>query len=89
MSAGLGAFVRGNSTVAAAMMTMPIATFTSRHQRQSRYSVSEPPSSRPTTLPLLETAPNTPKALPRADDSVNVVASSDNVAGASNAPNTP
>ncbi len=59
---------------------------TYRHHRQLRYSVSAPPSSRPTAAPEPASAPNTPNALPRSAGSVNVVASSDSAAGARMAP---
>ena len=62
---------------------------TYRHQRQSRYSVSSPPSSRPTAPPAPAIAPKTPKALPRSFVPSNVVVSSDSAAGASSAPKAP
>ena len=47
--------------------------------------MSTPPSSRPTTAPLLATAPKTPNALPRSRGSVNVEAIRASAAGAMNA----
>src|SRR5215470_12555547 len=63
--------------------------FTYRHQRQDRYSVSNPPSTRPTAPPAPAIAPYTPNALPRSLASLNVVVSSDSAEGASSAPNAP
>jgi hypothetical protein len=64
-------------------------SLTYRHQRQVRYSVSSPPSSRPTAPSAPAMAPKTPKALPRSLVPPNVVLSSDNAAGASSAPKAP
>ena len=57
--------------------------------RQSRTSVSTPPSKRPTDAPLPAMAPKMPNALPRSLASTKVVVSSDSAAGASSAPNSP
>ncbi len=65
------------------------ATLTKRHQRQERYWVRMPPSSRPTAAPEPATAPKTPKALPRSCGSVKVTVSSERAAGARIAPNRP
>jgi hypothetical protein len=58
-------------------------------QRQSRYSVSRPPSIRPVAAPEPATAPKTPNALARSLALVNVVVSSDSADGASRAANSP
>lgn len=63
--------------------------FTNRHQRQLRYSVRTPPSSRPMAPPAPAIAPKMPKALPRSLGSMKVVVSTDSADGASNAPNMP
>src|ERR1700761_6875033 len=65
------------------------ATFTNRHQRQERYWVRMPPSSRLTAAPEPATAPKTPKALPRSCGSVKVTVRSERAAGARIAPNSP
>ncbi len=62
---------------------------TSRHQRQSAYSVSTPPSSRPTADPPPAIAPYTAKALARSVVSVKRTVSSASAAGASSAPKAP
>ncbi len=58
-------------------------------QRQDRYSVSAPPSSRPTAPPAAAIAPYTPNALPRSFGSLNVVVSRDSADGTRIAPNAP
>ena len=58
-------------------------------QRQSRYSVRNPPSSRPTAPPPPAMAPKMPNAFARSLASVKVTASSESAAGASSAPKTP
>src|SRR5262245_62506832 len=63
--------------------------FTYRHQRQDRYSVNTPPSTRPTPPPAPTIAPYTPNAFPRTAGSLNVVDKIDSAAGASSAPNPP
>src|SRR5215471_694849 len=63
--------------------------FTYKHQRQERYSVSTPPSSKPTAPPAPAMAPNTPNAFPRSFGSVNVTVSTDSAAGAISAPHAP
>lgn len=63
--------------------------FTYRVQRQVVYSMSTPPSSRPTAPPAPEAAPKMPNARERSFGSVNVVASSDRAARASRAPKAP
>ena len=68
---------------------MANSRFTYRHQRQDRYSVSTPPSSRPMAAPPPAIAPKMPNALARSAGSVKVVVSSDSAAGASSAPKTP
>ena len=74
----------------APMTAAPANTrLTYRHQRQSRYSVSRPPSRRPTRPPAPAMAPYTPNALPRSFGSLNVVVSRDSAAGASSAANAP
>ena len=63
--------------------------FTYSVHRQDRYSVSAPPSSRPTAPPATAIAPNTPNALARSFGSVNVVTSTDSAEGTSSAANAP
>ena len=78
-----------SSASAAAAAGIAKARFTNRHQRQDRYSVSAPPSSRPRAAPLTTTLPKTPNARPRSSGSLNVVVRSDSAVGASSAANAP
>jgi hypothetical protein len=68
---------------------MAIGVLTSRVQRQEAYSVSTPPSSRPTAPPPPAIAPYTPNARARSLASVKVTVSRDSAAGAIRAPNAP
>ena len=91
-TSSLGRRVRGwrRSRIAAPVTaTAAKTTFTYRHQRQDRYSVSRPPSSRPRAAPEPAIAPNTPNARPRSLLPLNVVVSRDSADGAMNAPNAP
>ena len=63
--------------------------FTYKVHRQDRYSVSTPPSSRPTEAPAPAIAPNTANALPRSLGSANVLVRIDNADGAMTAANAP
>ncbi len=78
-------------TIGSVTAIAKIATgmFTSRHQRQSTYCVSTPPSSRPIAAPPPEIAPNTANALARSFSPTNVVVRIASAAGASRAANTP
>jgi len=58
-------------------------------QRQLRYSVSCPPSSRPTAPAIPATAPKIANARPRAELPANVAVTIASAAGASSAPNAP
>ena len=69
--------------------TIAIGTLTNRHQRQEKYWVRTPPSSRPTAAPPPEIAPYTPNARARSFGSWNVTVSSDSAAGASSAAKAP
>src|SRR5215468_3897047 len=62
-----------------------IGTLMNSTQRQLAYSVSSPPTSRPTTEPSPAIAPYTPSALVLAGPAGNVVASSDSAHGAAKA----
>ena len=73
----LSATIRTASTAAISAIGM----LTSRHQRQLAYSVSTPPSSRPTAAPPPAIAPYTPNALARSFASVNSTVSSAREAG--------
>ena len=64
-------------------------TFTPKHQRQEKYSVSVPPSINPIAAPPPEIAPTTPNALARSAGTVKVTEIIASAAGASSAPNTP
>src|SRR5215469_8028188 len=81
-----GEVCRRSSTDAPTPDTAAKTRFTYRHQRQDRYSVSTPPSSRPTAPPAPAMAPKTPNAFPRSFGSVNVTVSTDSAAGAISAP---
>jgi hypothetical protein len=87
--AGPRSFCHGSRTSAPASATAANNRFTYRHQRQSRYWVSAPPSTSPISPPAPTIAPNTANALPRSSGSLNVVVRIDRAAGASSAPNTP
>jgi hypothetical protein len=63
--------------------------FTYRHQRQDKYCVSTPPSSRPIAPPTPAIAPNTPNAFPRSLEPLKVVVRIESAEGASSAPNKP
>ena len=63
--------------------------FTYKVHRQDRYSVSTPPSSRPTEAPAPAIAPNTANALPRSLGSANVLVRIDSADGAMTAANAP
>src|SRR3954465_3097284 len=64
LSSWLSASSRGASRAAAT----PIGTLTKRTHSQPRYSVSTPPRSTPAAPPEPATAPQTPRAPPRAGD---------------------
>ena len=80
---------RCSSSAPPANATPAKIRFTYSVHRQDRYSVSAPPSSRPTAPPATAIAPKTPNALPRSFCSVNVVVSSDSADGTSSAANAP
>src|SRR5579875_1452870 len=80
---------RRSSTSAPAHAATAKTMLTYRHQRQSRYWVSRPPSSSPTAPPAPAMAPKTPNALPRSRVPAKVVVSRESAAGASSAPNAP
>src|SRR5580693_4525258 len=80
---------RFNSSAPPAKATAAKIRFTYSVHRQDRYSVSAPPSSRPTAPPAPAIAPYTANALPRSFGAVNVVVSSDSADGTSSAANAP
>ena len=80
---------RFSSSAPPVKATVAKIRFTYSVHRQDRYSVSAPPSSRPTAPPAAAIAPKTPNALPRSFCSVNVVVSSDSAEGTSSAANAP
>ena len=79
----------GSTRLAPISAPIAIGTFTNRHHRHCRYSVSTPPNSSPSAPPVPAIAPKTANALARSRAWVNVTASRDKAVGASSAAHAP